>query len=63
MTLFSKAHYDLLEMFEHEFKGEGRFDRETKDLWPKGNIYQNGEINRLFLAYRKGYALGSELVA
>ena len=52
-----------LKCSEYEFGGEGRFDRETKDLWPKGNIYQNGEINRLFLGYRKGYALGAAVVA
>lgn len=58
MTLASKEHYDLIEMFEKEFKGEGRFNKEDKSLWPKGNIYQHGEINRLFLAYRRGFAYG-----
>ena len=59
MALFSKEHYELMEMFEREFKGEGRFDREAKDIWAKGHIYQNGDINALFLAFRKGYAFGA----
>lgn len=58
MTIGSKEHYDLIEMFEREFKGEGRFDKEDKALWPKGHVYQHGEINRLFLAYRRGFAFG-----
>jgi hypothetical protein len=58
MTLFSQAHYDLIEMFDREFKGL-RLDKEAKDMWPKGYVYQNGEVNQLFLAYRKGYALGT----
>jgi hypothetical protein len=57
MTLFSKDHYDLMSMFEHEFRGF-RLDREDKALWAKGNVYQSGETNNLFLAYRKGHALG-----
>lgn len=57
MTLFSNEHYGLMEMFEREFRGE-RFDREPKELWAQGNVYQSGETNKLFLAYRKGYALG-----
>lgn len=55
--LQSKEHYDLLAMFEKEFKTM-RLDKEAKELWQRGIIYQNGEVNKLFLAYRKGYALG-----
>lgn len=58
MTIGSKEHYDLIEMFEREYRGEGRFDKEDRALWPKGNVYQSGEINRLFLAYRRGFAYG-----
>jgi hypothetical protein len=58
MGIHTKEHYDLIEMFEREFHGEGRFDKEDKALWPKGNVYQSGEINRLFLAYRRGFAYG-----
>ena len=57
MTIGSKEHYELIEMFEREFKGF-RFDKEPKDIWPKGNIYQSGETNNLFLAYRRGVSYG-----
>ena len=57
MTLYSKDHYDLMAMFENEFP-DCRLDREDKEFWPKGNVYQNGETNNLFLAYRKGVAYG-----
>lgn len=53
--LTSKEHYELMAQFEKEFKGL-RLDREPKDLWPQGHVYQNGEANALFLAYRRGYA-------
>ena len=58
MGIGTKEHYDLIEMFEREYRGEGRFDKEDRSLWPKGNVYQSGEINRLFLAYRRGFAYG-----
>lgn len=53
----TKEHYDLMEVFEREFKGR-RLDRENRELWAQGAIYQNGETNALFLAFRLGYALG-----
>lgn len=55
--LLTQEHYDLMKMFEKEFKGM-RHDKESKDLWPRGIIYQDGNVNNLFLAYRKGYAMG-----
>ncbi len=55
--ILSKEHYELMGMFEREFKG-CRLDKEPKDYWPKGIIYQDGHVNQMFLAYRKGYALG-----
>lgn len=57
MAVFSKDHYELIAMFDREFKGI-RLDKEAKDMWPKGYVYQNGETNRLFDAYRRGHALG-----
>jgi hypothetical protein len=57
MTLTSKDHYEIIEMFEREFSGY-RLDKEDKSLWSKGNIFQNGETNALFLAYRRGVAYG-----
>lgn len=58
--LKSQEHIDLMAMFEREFRGE-RFDKEDKALWPKGRIYQSGQTNELFLAYRRGYAFGRAL--
>jgi hypothetical protein len=55
--LNNKEHYELIAMFEKEFKGF-RLDKEEKSFWSKGNIYQNGETNNMFLAYRKGYSFG-----
>lgn len=52
--LQTKEHYDLMAAFERCHVE--RFDKETKDLWPKGIIYQDGRVNALFLAYRRGYA-------
>jgi hypothetical protein len=56
MTLNSKEHYDLMAMFEHEFRGDFRLDKEDKTLWKKGHLYQDGNANLAFLAYRRGYA-------
>ncbi len=53
--LFSKESYDMLAMFEREFKGR-RLDKEDKSLWPKGIVFQDGHVNELFLAYRRGAA-------
>lgn len=54
MEIFAKEHYDLMIQFEREHSG--RFDKEAKEFWPKGIVYQDGHINELFLAYRRGYA-------
>ena len=57
MKLKSQEHYDLMAQFEREYQGH-RLDREDKSLWERGAIYQNGETNALFLAYRRGCAYG-----
>ena len=62
MTLLSQDHYDLIAMFDRLFKGR-RLDKEPKEIWSKGRIYQNGEINELFLAFRQGVAYGQRLAA
>lgn len=59
MTITSKEHYDLMEMFEKIFSG--RKDREPKEFWPKGNIYQDGEVNAQFIAFRHGVAYGKSI--
>lgn len=58
--LKTQEHQDLMSMFEREFKGR-RLDREDKSIWPLRRVYQNGEVNELFLAYRRGYAYGKAL--
>ena len=55
--LHTREHEEIMEMFEKTFK-YNRLDKEDKSLWPRGRIYQHGETNELFLAYRHGYALG-----
>lgn len=55
--LKSQEHYSLMEMFEKTYH-HLRLDREPKEWWARGRVYQSGEVNELFLAYRRGYALG-----
>jgi len=52
--LNNKEHYDLMAAFERQHSG--RMDREDKSLWRRGVIYQDGHVNDLFLAFRRGYA-------
>jgi hypothetical protein len=57
--LMTKEHYELMASFERDHKHR-RLDREKdKDLWERGHVYEDGQVNELFLAYRKGYALGT----
>ncbi|NML34906.1 hypothetical protein [Paraburkholderia antibiotica] len=56
MQLKSQEHYELIANFDRAFKG-CRLDKEPKDLWLKGIVYQDGHVNALFDAFRKGYAL------
>jgi len=56
MQITSQEHYDVIAQFEKGNWGY-RLDKEPKDQWAKGHIYQHGELNQLFLAFRKGYAL------
>lgn len=60
MTLGSQEHIEIMAMFEREFRGM-RMDREDKELWKQGNVYQSGETNAAFLAYRKGYAFAKSV--
>jgi hypothetical protein len=55
--LKSQEHIDLMNQFERQFSGR-RFERESKDMWPRGIIYQDGQTNELFLMFRHGYAFG-----
>lgn len=57
--LQTKEHIELMEQFERDCKQQiGRVDKESKELWQRGIIYQDGNVNALFLVYRKGYAFG-----
>lgn len=57
--LKTQEHEDLIAMFEREPQFKGcRLDKESKALWPMGCVYQDGKLNELFLAYRRGYAYG-----
>lgn len=55
MQVKTQEHIDMMAMFEREFSG--RKDKEREELWVMGRIYQDGQVNEQFLAYRKGYAL------
>jgi hypothetical protein len=57
VTLGTQEHDDIMAMFEREFRSH-RLDRERKELWKAEHIYQSGEANELFLAYRRGYSFG-----
>lgn len=66
MQITTQEHYDVIEAFERAFKHErrfknGRLDKEDKSLWCKGAIYQDAEVNVLFLAYRYGVAYGKSV--
>lgn len=53
--LITKAHYELIAQFDKEFS-RLRLAKEPKEMWPKGVLYQDGRVNDLFLAFRKGHA-------
>lgn len=57
MQIKTAEHYDIIEFFDRQHK-HLRLDKEAKDLWVKGNVYQSGETNSLFLAFRAGVAYG-----
>jgi hypothetical protein len=57
-TLLSADHYEMMAFFERLYKGHLRLDREQKELWAKGCVYQHGETNFAFKAFRHGIAYG-----
>lgn len=58
--LGTQEHYDVIAMFDREFKGM-RLDKEAKDMWKRGHVYQDGQTDALFNAYLRGYALGKSV--
>ena len=59
MNIKDKEHHELIEYFDRNFSG--RKDKEGKELWSKGYIYQDGGVNEAFINFRKGYALGKSI--
>lgn len=58
MKLNDKEHYDLMAQFEKTYSYL-RLDREKNFDYQKiGQLYESGETNELFKAYRAGYAFG-----
>lgn len=56
--LKTKEHYELMAQFEKEFKNRSIDREKDKNLWETGELYINGETNKLFKAYRSGYIYG-----
>lgn len=56
MTLGTKEHHDMMFQFEKEFK-HLRLSKEPNELWSTGAVYEDGGVNKLFDAYRRGYSL------
>lgn len=57
--LMTKEHDDLMAGFERDHKHRLLAREKDKENWKRGNVYEDGHVNELFLAYRKGYALGT----
>ena len=57
--LMTKEHYELMASFEREHKHRRLSREKDKELWKSGYVYEDGQVNDLFVAYRKGYALGT----
>lgn len=55
MRVGDKEYFEMMAQFEKNFPGE-RYDKEPKESWGKGIVYQDGNVNRLFKAYEMGYA-------
>lgn len=60
MKLGTQEHEDIMKQFERDCR-PGRIDREPKESWPRGIIYQDGHVNELFRVYRHGYAFAKSL--
>lgn len=57
MTIGSQELIDMMASFERECK-EGRLDREDKELWKIGHYYQDGEVNKAWRWFQRGYSNG-----
>lgn len=54
MQIQTQEHQEIIKSFERVYVG--RHDKEPKELWAKGHVYQDGKMNDDFIAYRHGYA-------
>lgn len=57
MNLFNKEQFEIIEQFEKTYPYI-RKDKEPKKLWKKKIIYQDGQVNELFIAFCFGVAYG-----
>ena len=53
----TKEFLELLATFER-FKLGGRYDKEPRESWPRGDVYQDGETNQRFRMFHSGYEHG-----
>jgi hypothetical protein len=61
LTIGSTEHYEMIAGFEKAIARtpiRTRFDKEPREDWKKGRIYQDMNTNDLFKAYAAGYAHG-----
>ncbi len=53
--LNTKEHYELISQFDRDNQ-HYRLDKEDKELWKAGVVYQDGKVNTIFMAFRDGYS-------
>ena len=56
----TKEFYDQVAVFERIYSNL-RLDKEDKKLWRKKQFYQNGETNKLFIAFLEGFAMAKHM--
>ena len=57
----NKEHHEIMAVFERTIGKGHRLDHEDRALWARGCVYQNGEVNELFKAFRSGFALAKSM--
>ena len=60
MKIGTKEHYDMIENFEKNYR-HARLDKEDKELWYGGRIYQDGRVNDYFYYFSLGYAMARSI--
>ena len=53
----TKEFYELVKDFEKIFSSE-RLDKEPKELHKSQVFYQDGNVNKMFIAFMHGYQVG-----